>query len=305
MLKTVVLISTLVFCGELAARTDVKAQLAKLASDRWSWVNQALQFKAPQVSSVTQRQKTLKQHRSKFKQFVKGFSMSASVVRGEIDDEVLLSHLDNWWMLTQYFSESSALSLGKPYRTDVHSALEGWSRYWAELPYEEASSRGLKLTAKYRAQLWQVIDQLLESSPEQAIALNGVLLKMKTPWPVDRVVFFEARKTLAPELSAVFEKAAKSLQSNPYLTLQEAVTKWTPLSQLTAAQIQLFSAWGESDIKMMRQDITAFQKLTLKSAQLAFRQKNGRIPTSVDQLMRSGFLKRAPLDYTTGQPLSL
>ena len=232
---------------------------------------------------------------------------SASFVRGEIEDEAVLSRLLSLQQLsllrvrlwTQ--DDSTPRNLG-----NIKEECNAWFQFAADLPYNEASMMGLKVTGLVRSLVLDELERLETKRgaqmAEDEFWLHWFLL-LRTPWPVDRMILTEARRVLHPASLNLAEKVAAKIQKNPYLSVDQA------LKQIPGGKPQeldhLKPLWRTQDMEGMKMEINRLQTLRLRLASRIYEKRKGSPPSSVEQLISERLLTVAPTDYFTGHPMQL
>lgn len=227
--------------------------------------------------------------------------------RGEIEDEAVLSRLVSFLQLSllriRLWSEEKPLkaSLGR-----IKEEANAWFQFAAELPYNEASLVGLRVTGVIRSLL---IDELeaLEKKQGDGMAKDELwlnwLMQLRTPWPVDRMILSEARRVLSPATMPIAEKVAGRIQKDPYLSVEDALKK-IPGAKPGETEV-LKSLWRKQDMDAMKTEINRLQTLRLRLASRLFRHREGRWPKEVAELVKARLLLASPVDYFTGRPMQL
>ena len=244
-----------------------------------------------------------KSNESPFQQLQKSFQGSESFVRGEIEDEKVLSGVIGWLQLSLIKARSDAF---QNHWADVQNNLANWFLFAADFPYEESSLVGLRTVGVIRALLLDEAEKL-QSKFSTEIARNSDFrkwfLQIRAPWPVDRLMITEAKRLLKPPMMSVATAAAKAFQKNPYQTSAQALAK-VKGGQSESAEL-LKQIWRDSDIQMMKTEITRIGKMKLRLAKAEFELQHKKAATSAQELVTAGLLDQVPIDYVTGQPLNL
>ncbi len=234
---------------------------------------------------------------------LKAFENSRSFVRGEIEDEKVLGRLMAALQLSMLKARTAAFA-GQWEK--VQAEFAPWFLFAADFPYEESSLVGLRTVGVIRALLldeFEKIQNQFKVPMAKAPSLRRWFLKVRAPWPVDRVMISEAKRLLKPPMMTVANSAALAFQKNPYQTSEKALEKVRG-GQSEQAHL-LKQIWREADIQMMKSEINRIGKLKLRLAMAEFEQNHLRPAQTVEELLNAQLLDQAPLDYFTGQPLSL
>lgn len=245
----------------------------------------------------------LKANRKSLESLQKEFTQSASFVRGEIEDEKVLSGLITMLQLSMLNARSKSFQ-GK--WKDVQKEFSTWFLFAADFPYEESSLIGLRASGVLRSFLLDELEKIQARFAKEMAAQSEIrewFLQVRAPWPVDRVMISEAKRLLKPPMMQVATAAAKAFQKNPYQTSREALEK-VKGGQAEGAEL-LKQIWRESDIDIMKTEINRIGKLKLRLARAEFEHHNKKAPQSVQELLNARLLDQAPVDYFTGKPLDL
>jgi len=233
----------------------------------------------------------------------KEFRASNSFVRGEIEDEKVLSGLMSWLQLSLLKARAEAF---QSHWDEVQKNLAPWFQFAADFPYEESSLVGLRTTGVIRSLLLDELEKIQKKFAAE-IARNSEFRKwffqVRAPWPVDRVMISEAKRLLKPPMMTVANAAAKAFQKNPYQTSAQALAK-VKGGQSESAEL-LKKIWREEDIQMMKSEITRIGKLKIRLAQSEFEQQHKKGAANAQELVQAGLLDQVPIDYQTGKPLDL
>lgn len=231
------------------------------------------------------------------------FQHSATFVRGEVEQEATLNGLLQLLQLALLRSRELG---AKNQWSEVQGHFSKWLLFAADFPYEESSLVGLRFTGVVRSLLLDELEQIQKNfSPEiaQVPEFRKWFLQVRSPWPVDRIFISEAKRLLPPPMMSVANSAATAFQKNPYQTSEQALKK---VKGGTSEQAKLLKKiWQESDILMMKTEITRIGKLKLRLAQAEYQMKHKAAPQSVQDLLKAGLIDQAPVDYLSGKPLDL
>lgn len=93
------------------------------------------------------------------------------------------------------------------------------------------------------------------------------------------------------------------VQNNPYLPFEETLQKMDPHHSENLLKLTVF--WTKSDIDLLAEERNRLQKMQGKLALAHYREKNKQEPKSVEDLVNSKYLLQKPIDYRTGQVMSL
>ena len=248
-------------------------------------------------------QPLLKANETGLQTLQKHFQQSDSFVRGEIEDEKVLSGMMTWLQLSLLKARADAF---QKRWDEVQKNLAGWFQFSADFPYEEASLVGLRTTGVVRSLLLDELEKMqakFASDIARVPQLRQWFLLVRTPWPVDRVMITEAKRLLKPPMMSVANSAAKAFQKNPSQTSAQALAK-VKGGQSESAEL-LKQIWREADIQMMKNEINRVGKLRLRLAKSEFELSKGKAPASTQELVQAGLLDKVPIDYQTGKPLDL
>lgn len=245
----------------------------------------------------------LKDNQSILEVLQKHFSGSSSFVRGEIENEAVLSALMRALELSMLVvrSESFEGRWGA-----VQSRFSSWFLFAADFPYEESSLVGLRTAGTVRSVLLDELERIQKKFSVEIAkepSLRKWFLQVRAPWPVDRVFIDEAKRRLKPPMMSVANSAAAAFQKNPYQTSEKAL-KRVRGGQSQEAEV-LKRIWRESDIELMKKEINRIGKLKIRLAQAEYEWIHKKAPSSVQELLNAGLLDQVPVDYFTGKPLSL
>jgi hypothetical protein len=189
---------------------------------------------------------------------------------------------------------------------EVRDIFSNWFTFASDFPFEESSLIGLRFTGVVRSLLLDELESL-QSHFAEKIADSGEMrkwfLRVRAPWPVDRVVLTEARRVLASPYQKLAEKVATAYQKNPYQSAAATLGK-SKGSQTAGAEL-IKNFWRDQDIESMKTEITRISRLKLRFAVSEYEKNRKTKPLSVDALVKEGLLDQAPLDYFTGRPLDL
>lgn len=233
---------------------------------------------------------------------------NVTFARAEIEDESVLNGLVGMLQLSllriHNWGATSTKSKSNLGRAKDEAGL--WFQFAADLPYNEASLVGLKVTGVVRSLL---IDELerLEKTRGDLMAQDELwltwMLQLRTPWPVDRMVLTEGRRIPHPPPPNLVERVAIKIQKNPYLSVAGA------LAQVPGAKpgdLDTFkNLWREQDMEGMKTEINRLQLLRLRLACRLYQHRQGAWPTSVQEIVKAKLLPAAPVDYLTGRLMAL
>ncbi len=231
------------------------------------------------------------------------FKNSRSFERGAIELE---SNLNGVTQLLQLDLLRASLLATKNQWSDVQNIFSAWFQFAADFPFEESSLIGLRFAGVLRSLLLDDLENIQKNHSSE-LAKNSDfrkwLLRIKAPWPVDRVVISEARRILKPPYQSLAQKVAKAYQKNPYQSAAASL-KGGKGKDSEGAQV-LREFWRDSDIEAMKTEVTRISKLKLRMASAEFEWLQKRKAQNVDELVQKGLLERVPIDYFTGRPLDL
>lgn len=231
------------------------------------------------------------------------FRSSSAFVRGEIEDEKSLDCTIKRLQLSLLEIRSFAFS-GK--WQQVQEIFSDWFTFAADFPYEESSLVGLRLTGVMRALLLDEFERIQSKFSAEIAQKPNVrewFSKVRAPWPVDRVLVVEAKRLLKPPLQPLALALAGKYQKNPYLSSEKAMQG---MKGAESKQAELLKAiWRESDIQMMKTEMNRIGILKIRLASAEFFHLNKKEPQSAQELVTAGLLDSVPIDYFTGQSLSL
>lgn len=231
------------------------------------------------------------------------FSSSRSFERGAIEVE---SNLNGITQLLQLDLLRASVLATKNQWPEVQKIFSAWFQFAADFPYEESSLIGLRFAGVLRSLLLDDLETLQKnhsSDLAQNSELRKWLLRIKAPWPVDRVVISEARRILKPPYQSLAQKIAKAYQKNPYQPAAASLKSGKGKDSEGAKVLREF--WRDSDIEAMKTEITRISKLKVRMASAEFEWLQKRKAQNIDELVKGGLLDRAPIDYFTGRPLDL
>lgn len=232
---------------------------------------------------------------------------STSFVRGEIENEATLSQMIA--MLELSILRIRNWEQQKPLKrkfAQIKEEAGTWFQFAADLPYNEASLVGLRVTGVIRSFLIDELERLEKSSGDEMardeLWLNW-LVQLRTPWPVDRMILTEAKRVLHPSSMNLAEKVAQKIQKNPYLSI-EAALKQIPGHKPKELQ-DLKAIWRDQDMDGMKTEINRLQTLRLRLATRLFEKRKGKRPDKPQDLVTAGLLAQVPIDYFTGKAMQL
>lgn len=231
------------------------------------------------------------------------FQNSSSFVRGEVEDEKVLSAVIQYLQLS--LLQVRQLATHSDWK-EVKGHLEKWFLFAADFPYEEASLVGLRFSGVVRSLLLDEMERLqvkYKADMAKEPMLRQWFLQVRAPWPVDRVIISESRRLLKPNLMSVANAAAQAFQKNPYQT-SESVLKKIKNGNRPEAEF-LRQIWREADILMMKTEMNRIGKMKLRLALAEYQQIHSALPPSSQELVKAGLLDQVPTDYLTGKALDL
>lgn len=247
--------------------------------------------------------KIVKQNAKVLAEIEQAFSESRSFVRGEIENEVTLNHLVVGLQLMGLAVRDLAV---QNKWDEVEKHFSNWFLFAADFPYEEATIFALRANGVVRSLLLDDLERIQKKYAKE-IAKSSTFrtwfLGVRAPWPVDRVILFEAQRSLPKDLSRVAEKVAKAYQKNPYEPSEKAVRE-AKAQDIKESEL-LKSIWKKSDIDLMVAEMNRIGWVKIDLAAAEFEFKNKRRPKSVQELVSQKLLDRAPVDYLTGRGLEL
>lgn len=231
------------------------------------------------------------------------FRQSSSFVRGEIEDEKTINCVIHRLQLSMLEARTAAFQ--KDWKK-TQQIFADWFLFAADFPYEESSLVGLRFSGVMRSLLLDDLEKIQKKFSAE-IATNSELrswfLGIRAPWPVDRVLVTEAKRLLKPVMMPVAQAAAASYQKSPYQTTEQALKK---VKGGDSAEAELLKQiWKEADISLMKTEMNRIGSLKLRFAQADYQARQGKPAANVNDLIKSGLLDSAPVDYFTGQPLGL
>jgi hypothetical protein len=236
---------------------------------------------------------------------------NASFARAEIEDEAVLSSLINLLQLSllRIRNWSQAPVNPKPNLSRIKDEASIWFQFAADLPYNEASLMGLKVTGLVRSLL---IDELERTEKKHGAAMAEDelwltwMLGLRTPWPVDRMILTEGRRMLGLTPNLV-EKVALKIQKDPYLSVEKALAQipGDKTGEKTNSLDLFKNLWREQDMDGMKTEINRLQVLRLRLACRLYEHRKGAWPATVSQLVEAKMLAAAPVDYLTGRLMAL
>jgi hypothetical protein len=245
----------------------------------------------------------LKVNSDAFQRLLKEFEQSSPFVRGEIEDEKVLSSVMTWLQLSLIKTRSDSF---QQKWNEVQKDFAGWFLFAADFPYEESSLIGLRTTSVVRSLLLDELEKIqtkFANDIGKTTEFRQWFVKVRAPWPVDRVMITEAKRLLKPPLMSVANASAKAFQKNPYQTSAQALAH-VKGGQSQGAEL-LKQIWREADIQMMKSEISRIGKLQVRLAKAEYEQKQKKSADSVQDLVKAGLLDKVPIDYLTGKPLDL
>lgn len=258
---------------------------------------------AGQDLSAKDIEKWLKVNQKNKAQLQGAFGQAKSFVRGEIEDEKNLSGLITYVQLAILEIHLLAQKNDFP---QVQKNLESWFSFAADFPYEESSLVGLRASSVVRSFFLDELERLQSSKLDFLAGQNSFrkwLSGVRAPWPVDRMVVSESKKIMGERSMKTVEKLAQALQKNPYQSSEKLLVNKETLSSKELEVLR--QLWRDSDIKLMKSEISRIGRLQLAFADRAFELINKKKPESVQDLIKAGLLERAPIDYETGKALTL
>ncbi len=233
----------------------------------------------------------------------KQFQSSENFVRGEAELPRIHENLLACLQLALLQARTLAFD-GK--WNEVQNHLSAWFAFAADFPYEESSIQGLQISVQIRSLL---LDELEKMQSKFAISLATSsefriwFSRVRAPWPVDRILIAEAKRSALPGLIPLAEKAARAYQKNPYQTTEKVLSH--SKGHAASAAVKLSEIWSAIEIHSLRVEITRIGKLKLRLAAAEYLVTRGRAPATTAELVSSGLLQSVPADYLTGRPLDL
>ncbi len=245
----------------------------------------------------------LKKNRKIRETTLRNFEAGTAFVRGEIEDEATLNAVIQLLQL-------SLIKVRKDVRSRqwklAQKEIAAWFTFAADFPYEESSLIGLKVAGVIRSFLLDEIETMVKNSSDE-LAKDGSLrvwfLKVRAPWPIDRMLTSEARRALPPALLGIAGKVAQNLQKNPYITAAEALEQ-VPGGKPKDLEI-LKELWKPSHIGDMKAEITRIGKLKMQLAANEYALKTGKKALHAEELVTAKLLDQVPVDYNTGKPMGI
>lgn len=248
-------------------------------------------------------QPLLKKNKKLREKYLRELNSSTRFVRGEIEDEATLNALMELMQLSILKMRLDAQSGNW---LNFRQEVQVWFSFAADFSYEESSLIGLKVAGVIRSLLLDELEFFVKTKPQE-IAREGTLrawfLKVRAPWPIDRMILAESKRFLAPALLSVAEKVANNLQKNPYLTSAEALEQ-VPGGKPKSLDV-LKVLWEPSHIGMMKAEITRIGKLKVQLAVNEYLFKNNKKADKMEDLIQAKLLDGIPIDYNTGKPMEL
>jgi hypothetical protein len=244
-----------------------------------------------------------KDNRDLLKLLEKNFNEGANFIRGEVEDEGVRAALLQCLYLGLLEARSEAFQSKWP---EFQQHLSAWFQFAADFPYEEGSLVGLRLSGELRSLLLDDFEKVQKKFSNEIASrpqLRQWFSQIRAPWPVDRVLVGEAKRMSQPAVIPLADTAARAFQKNPYQTTEQALRRIKGSASTSAERLK--QMWKESDILLMKTEITRIGKLKLRLAAAEFELANKKAPTSVEELFNAGLLKPIPIDYLTGKPLDL
>lgn len=234
---------------------------------------------------------------------LKHFEQSSPFVRGEIEDEKVLSGVTQWLQFSLVRGRELA-SQGK--WSEVQKIWSDWFLFAADFPYEESSLIGMKFTGVMRSLLLDEVEKMQKKYSleiAQRPEIRRWFLSLRAPWPIDRIFVSEAKRLLSPPMMSVANAAAAAFQKNPYQSSEQVLKKVKGGDAHEAALLK--QIWKESDIAMMKSEMTRIGKMKLRLALAEFQIKNKGLTATPEALVKAGLIDSVPADYSTGKPLDL
>ncbi|MCE3010658.1 MAG: hypothetical protein LW875_08600 [Proteobacteria bacterium] len=227
---------------------------------------------------------------------------SQSFVRGEIEDPALLNRLME--LFRQSSQQRSRDWAAGNYSSFLKSS-QAWFLFAADFPYEEASLVSLKTASVIRSLLFDELEKIDWSQPLIKITPEQLqwLFSLRISWPVDRMIVSESKKHLPPALLGTVESLSRSLQKNPYQSVEE----WEQKSKKTLPESAnlLKKLWKKDDYQALKEELNRAGRLQLRVAAAIYTQRTGLKAKTVEELLQGKALPRIPTDYTTGRPMIL
>lgn len=260
-------------------------------------------FKSSAPPDTQKRQSLWLKNQKNLENLENEFQHSATFVRGEIEQESTLSGIIQLLQLSLLQCRDLSAQSKWP---EVQNHFSKWFLFAADFPYEESSLVGLRFTSVVRSFLLDDLERIQKKFSSEIAKNSGLrkwFLQVRSPWPVDRIFISEAKRLLQPPMMSVAHSAASAFQKNPYQTSEQALKKVKGGDSQEA--LLLKKIWQESDILMMKTEITRIGKLQVRLAQAEYQIKNKTLPRSIEELVKTGLLLQAPIDYLSGKPLDL
>ncbi len=231
------------------------------------------------------------------------FQQASNFVRGEIEEPQTKDQLLACLRLSMLESRSLAF---QNHWSAWQKHFSVWFQFAADFPYEESSSAGIHLAQEIRALLLDEFEKTQKKFARdmaQQSTLRLWFFQVRAPWPVDRALIFEAKRLALPAALSLAEAAARAYQKQPYQST-EKVLRRSKTSASSAAE-KLKAIWTDSDILLMKTEITRIGRLKLRLAAAEYEKTHQKAAASVQELTKEGLLPSVPIDYLTGKPLDL
>jgi hypothetical protein len=239
-----------------------------------------------------------------FAKYKTAFLQSQPFVRGEIEDEKVLSRI---LVTAQYSILQFRNYIHQNKLKEALAELTPWMVLSSDLPFEESSLISLRLGALIRSLVLDEIEALekaklsfLGTSAESGLQW---VKEVKAPWPVDRVILSEARRLKNKRSAQKAEKVAQILQKDIYITSIEALKRSQGEGSVDLAFIK--EIWRAKDIEQMKEEVSRLSAMQIRWAALAFEFKNNKKATSLQNLVDQKLLASVPIDYRTGEAFTL
>jgi hypothetical protein len=270
----------------------------------------SMQFKAAQsqwpAKSSPALDQLLKQNQDFLKTWDQLLDQSANFHRGQLEDEKVLNQLTQVLQLSLLRLQTDFQQNTKSTQS-LQKESQRWLGYAAAVPFDEASLISLKWAHLVRSMVFDQLELALSKYPECGISSGSDFLawmnQVQVPWPLERILLTEGKRWVSGREVGKLEKLAMMVQKNPYLPLEETLRKIDPHPSENLLKLTVF--WTKSDIDLLAEEMNRLQKMQGKLALAHYREKNKQEPKSVEDLVISKYLLQKPIDYRTGQAMSL
>lgn len=258
----------------------------------------------PSLKALVQDSKKAKDLTLVLEKLKKYVADSEAFVRAEIDDENVYKGLLEFQRNTL---KNDALLLTQKKYPQVKEDLSVWINFAADLSYEEASYKGLKLCNELRLAIFDFIDgyvalKLPEIMKQDELWLPWSL-NIRIPWPADRVIMTEATRLKSPKAQFTARQIVASLQRNPYQTCAEALTKAQGPKTLELKELEKF--WTAKELTQMKTEVNRLSRIQIRFALALYQNRFGTPAKSLDVLVQNKLLPQVPLDYLTSKRFTL